>query len=50
MTDSCLHLDEMQLTVVEDVHTILVGDGLHGNTHPLKLLVGAVSCEPAHEF
>ena len=40
------HLVSVDVTVKEEVDTVLVGEQLHGGTHLLKLLVAGVSGVP----
>ena len=40
-------LVSVDVAVVEDVHSVLIRQGLHGHAHLLKLLVAGVSCVPA---
>ena len=37
------------MAIEEDVHSMLVGEGLHGHAHLLKLLVAGISGVPAEE-
>lgn len=41
------HLISMDVTVEEQVNTVLVGQQLHGSAHLLRLLVAGVSCGAA---
>lgn len=40
-------LEGSQLTIEEHIHSMLVGEGLHGCTHLFKFLVTGVGCVPA---
>lgn len=39
----------VHMAIEEDVHSMLVGEGLHGHAHLLKLLVAVISGVPAEE-